>query len=111
MEINFHIDENTIKEMSWEEYEAFERAQEGDLKLFRLRPVMARFVMNGNGKIMPQKKAMELLGKIPLSQMQETLEIFVNAIRDGVVPKESRNSSESPSEAVPVGSESPDGSE
>ena len=30
-----------------EEYETFERAQEGDVKLYRLRPILARFMLNG----------------------------------------------------------------
>lgn len=110
MEVRFHIDENTVQNMTWEEFETFERAQEGDLKLFQLRPVLARFMVNGGEKHLPHKKAMEILGQLPLSKVQETIEIFTTAIRDGVIPKENASLSSSPSEAKAAGSESPDGS-
>ena len=111
MEINFFITKETIEQMSWEEYEAFEMAQEGELQLFRLRPVMARFMTDDKNKILPRKKAMTILGGLPLSQIQDVLEAFTGAIKDGVVPKENRSPSESPSEVIQADSESPDGLE
>ena len=111
MEINFFITKETIEQMSWEEYEAFERAQEGELQLYRLRPVMARFMTNGNNKLLPRKKAMAMLGELPLSEIQTVLEAFTGAIQDGVIPKENRNPSESPSEVSQADSESPAGLE
>lgn len=109
MEINFHIDQDTVNQMSWEEFEAFERAQDGGLKLYQLRPVLARFMVDEKQKPIPQKKAMEALAKITLDKVQEVIEVFVNAINEGVLPKENGNSLNSPSEAQSVGSEFPDG--
>jgi len=112
MEIHFHIDENSIKALTWEEYEAFEQAQDGDMKLYRLRPVLARFVIGENGnKPLPHRKAMQVLGALPLSEMPNIIETFVNAIRDGVIPKENGSPSNSPLEADQADSVSPAGSE
>ena len=110
MEVQFHIDKDTINTMSWEEFEAFERAQDGDLKLYQIRPVLARFMVDTDGKHIDHKKAMQTLGKLPVDKVQEVVEIFTEAIKDGVVPKASGNSLNSPSEAPSAVSEFPDGS-
>jgi len=57
------------------------------------------------------KKAMAILGELPLSEIQTVLEAFTGAIQDGVIPKENRNPSESPSEVSQADSESPAGLE
>ena len=109
MELNFHINNDTVNQMSWEEFEAFERAQDGDLKLYQLRPVLARFMVDEKMKPVPHKQAMTALAKIPLEKVQETIEVFVDAIREGVIPKANGNSLNLPSEAASADSEFPDG--
>lgn len=110
MEIHFHIDQESVQSMSWEEYETFERAQDGDVKMYQLRPILARFILNGDGP-MPHDKAMKMLGQLPISKIQETVEAFVGAIREGAIPKANGSSLSSPLEVAPAGSASPDGLE
>lgn len=108
--IHFLINEKSIEGMTWEEFETFERAQEGDMKLHQLRPILARFLTNGNDKPMPHAKAMKVLGELPIPKIKEAIEAFVAALKDNAVPKVSGDSSSSPLEASPAESESPDGS-
>ena len=106
MEIQFLINEQSVNSMTWEEFEAFERAQEGDVKLYMLRPVLARFVLNGDNTFMQYDKALKVLGKIPVSKIRETIDAFVGVLKNNTVPKASGNSSSLPSEAPTVASES-----
>ena len=110
-EINFHITEESMNQMTWEEFEAFERVQEGDVKLFRLRPVLARFMTNGNGTYLEHKKAEKILGSLPMNKIQETIELFMDVVRERAVPKANGNSSKQPSEQSSAVSEFPPGSE
>jgi len=109
MEIKFLINEQSVNNMTWEEFETFERAQEGDMKLYRLRPVLARFMMNGNNDFMEYEKAMKVLAKIPVSKIKETIGIFMTTLKDGTVPKANGDSLKSPLEVPSEVSESPAG--
>jgi len=111
MEVRFLIDEKSVEAMTWEELETFERAQEGEMKIYNLRPILARFMVNGSDKVMPHDKAMKALGTLPMSKIKETIELFMGALKDGTVPKVNENSSEQPSEPSSAVSEFPDGSE
>lgn len=97
MEIQFLINETSVNNMTWEEYEAFERAQEGDVKLYRLRPILARFMLNGDG-FMEHEKAMKVLAKVPLGKIKETINQFMDTLKGSVVPKETGTPSSLPSE-------------
>lgn len=102
MEIKFLINEKSVNEMTWEEYETFERAQEGDVKLYRLRPILARFMLNGNNDFMEHEKAMKVLSKVPVGKIKETIEMFMNALKGSVVPKVNGTPSNLPSEVPTV---------
>lgn len=106
MEINFLINEKSVNNMTWEEYEVFELAQEGDVKLNRLRPILARFMLNGNNDFMEHDKAMKVLAKLPIGKIKETIEQFMNALKGSVVPKANGTPSPLPSEAPTVELES-----
>ena len=106
MQIEFLINEKSVNEMTWEEYETFERAQEGDLKLYRLRPILARFMLNGNNDFMEHDKAMKILADIPVAKIKETIELFMNSLKGSVVPKASGTPSNSPLEVPTVESAS-----
>jgi hypothetical protein len=109
MEIKFSINEQSINSMTWEEFEMFEKAQEGTFKLYQLRPILARFMMNGDSSFMEHDKAMKILAKIPVGKIKETVELFMSTLKDGAVPKANGNSLNSPSDQVMEGSEFPSG--
>ena len=109
MEIHFLINEQSVNSMTWEEYEAFENAQEGNIKLKDLRPVLARFMTNGNDLPVERKKAMRILGELPLPKIKETVEIFMSTLQDSTIPKVNGSGSQSPTEVKPVASLSQDG--
>lgn len=104
-EITFLINEQSVNSMTWEEYETFELAQEGSVKLSRLRPILARFMLNGEG-IMEHKKAMKVLGELPLGKIKETVNLFMDTLKGSAIPKANGTPSNSPSEAPMVESES-----
>lgn len=98
MEIKFLINETSINSMTWEQYEAFENAQEGSIKLKELRPVLAHFMTNGNDLPMDTKKAMKVLGELPMPKIKETIELFMTVLQDSAIPKANGRSSQSPIE-------------
>lgn len=100
-EIHFLITEQSVNSMTWEEYEAFERAQEGNVKMYQIRPILARFMVNGDGvSPIPLKQAMKILGELPMPKIQETITIFGNALRDGTIPNGNGGPSKLPLEAA-----------
>lgn len=108
MEIRFLINEESVNNMTWEEYETFERAQEGDVKMYRLRPILARFMLNGNG-YMEHKEAMKILGSIPVSKIKDTINIFMETLKGSAVPNGKGSESKSQLEVISADSVSPSG--
>lgn len=102
LKLRFHIAKDIVNRMEEEEYEAIEMAQDGDVKMYRLRPLLARFVVNEDGSPMDHKLAMKVLGKITLGDWGEVINAFVTAMRDSTVPKANGNLSEQHSEANAV---------
>jgi hypothetical protein len=112
MEITFHLTEESINGLAWEEYEVFERVQDGEaIKLYRLRPVLARFMVDDNKQPLKHADAMKLLAKVEVKQIAEVVTSFIEGLTNSTVPKVSGDSLNSPSEAAPLVSESPAGSE
>lgn len=111
--IRFQINRETIMhDITIEEWEAMERAQDGDAKIYRLRPVLARFVVGEDGKLIPQEQALKEMGKIPFDEfMKDVFTAFFDALKDSAVPNASGSSSKLPSEASTPASPSPDGSQ
>ena len=95
--IKFRMSEAMMNSLSTEEYEALERAQDGEVKMYRLRPVFARFVVDEDGMPVDHEKAMRMLGAVPITQIGEIVKGFMAALQGAVVPKESGNSSAPPS--------------
>jgi hypothetical protein len=85
--LKFHLAEEMIKALSWEDYEALEMAQEGDVKLYRLRPLLARFVVDESLKPIPQSTALKMIAKVPMDQVPEIIKQFMEALKDKAVPK------------------------
>lgn len=100
--IHFHLDERKVNGLTWEEYEALERAQEGDVKMFRLRPLLARFVVDEKGVAVEHSIALAQLGRIPMDQVPEVVTAFIESLKGSTVPKANGDSLPSPSAPSPV---------
>jgi hypothetical protein len=109
MQIHFHINENLVNELTWEEYEAFEGAQDGKIKLSQLRPLLARFMVDEAQRPLPHASAVKQLGTLPLAEIKEVFQKFSEALTGAAVPNLSGKPSSLPSEAAQP-SESPAGS-
>jgi hypothetical protein len=108
--IRFLINKDTMG-LTWEEYETIELAQEGNVKLRNLRPLVARFMVDEASKPLPHKAAMAELGKLPLDEINDVFTKFADAMRDTAIPKANGTLSAQPSEPVSPPSESPIGSQ
>ena len=112
MEINFHLTEESVNGLSWEEYEVFERVQDGEsLKLYRLRPILARFMVDDKNVPIKHADALKTLAKVKMNEIKEVVTAFMEGMQNSTVPKANGDSLKSPSEAEPQASESPLGSE
>lgn len=87
-QIHFHMREDLINALTWEEYEALELAQEGELVLHRIRPLLARFVVNDENIPVDHKAAMRLIAKVPMDQIKDVIAAFLDALKEKAVPKE-----------------------
>ncbi len=87
--IRFHVTKEGIQNLTVEEFEAIEMATDGDLKVYRVRPALARFVVDENGEPVPHQVAMQRLGQLSLRDMENVIREFGEAIRMAAVPKES----------------------
>lgn len=108
VKIRFLINKNLLETMTEEEYEAIEMAQDGQARLYRLRPLMARFMVDEHNKPLAHEIAKKQLGKVPMGEFAGVTTQFTEAFRELAVPKASASLSGSHSEAsseVP----SPDG--
>lgn len=112
MEITFHLTEENVNNLNWEEYEVFERVQDGEaIKLYRLRPVLARFMVDDKVQPLKHEDAMKILSKIPMREIKDVVTRFMEGLQNSTVPKVNGDSLKSPSEVEPQASESPAGSE
>jgi hypothetical protein len=105
--IRFHVSEAGIKGLTLDDYEAMERAQDGDVKMYRLRPLIANFVVDEEGKPVELKAALQQLGKLTMDQVADVLQGFFEAMKEQAIPKGSGNSSSSVStqaDGSPAGS-------
>ena len=111
--IKFQVNPETIyREISTEEWEAMERAQDGKPRIYQLRPILARFVVGDNGVLLTQEQGMELMRKLPIYDfLHDVFPAFFETLRDGAVPKERELASSSLSPAsTPKMATPPDGS-
>lgn len=99
MQIRFAITKNLLDTMTEEEYEAIEMAQDGQGRLYRIRPLMARFMVDEVGQALDHKAAKETLGKIPMGEWADVTQKFVDAFRDTAIPNGNGSLSSLPSEA------------
>jgi hypothetical protein len=109
-EIHFYITEQAVNDMETEDYEAFERAQDGDFKLYRVRPALCRFMVDAANKPVPYEQALKISGKMKISHIKDFLETFFKTIQAAAIPKASGSPSSSPTEVKPTDSPSQPGS-
>ena len=110
VKVYFDVTEKGIKDLTTEEYEALEMAMDGEIKMYRLRPVICRFVVNEDGSPMEHAVAMKMVGKIPVARMGEVMKGFTESLKERAVPKETGNSSVQPVEQNVAEFPSPSGS-
>lgn len=96
--IYFDITEERINSMSIEDYEALERAQDGEVKLYKLRPVLCRFMANEDGSEIPYEEALKITSKLGIKEFKSFIEQFFNAVKERAVPKANGSPLKSPSE-------------
>lgn len=108
--VHFRITKELIESLPEKDYETIEMAQDGEIKLYKLRPLLARFVADANGNPIAHTTAMLQLGEIPLTQWGDVVNQFANALKGTTVPNMSGNSLNSPSEPALENSEFPAGS-
>lgn len=89
--------------MSAEDYEAFERAQDGEIKMYRLRPAICRFMVDDNNNPIPHEQAMKMSGKMKVGQYKDFIEKFFATMNDAAIPKVNGNGSKSLTEVEQVG--------
>jgi hypothetical protein len=100
MQLRFAITKDLLDTMTEEEYEAIEMAQDGQTRLYRIRPLMARFMVDEQGQQLNHEAAKQQLGKIPMGEWADVTSQFVNAFRDNAVPNANGSQSSSPSVAT-----------
>jgi hypothetical protein len=112
--IRFQVNPETIyREISTEEWEAMERAQDGKPRIYQLRPILARFVVGDDGAMLTQEQGMELMRKLPIYDfLHDVFPAFFETLRDGAIPKANGAASSSPLPvSFPQTATPPDGSQ
>jgi hypothetical protein len=86
-EVHFYITKEKIEALSVADFEAFERVQDGDTKIYRLRPAMCQFMVDENNVTVPIETALKITEKFSMGQLKEFVEQFFEAIKLASVPK------------------------
>ena len=104
MEIRFFITEQSVNDMDIVDYEAFERAQDGDVKIYRIRPAVCRFMVDENNIPIPYNQALKASEKMKLKDFKDFINKFFETMQGSAIPKSTGSELKSPTEAVPVDS-------
>lgn len=98
MEIQFNITKELFENMDAVDYEAFERAQDGDIKMYRLRPAVCRFMVDNNNVPIPYSQALKNSEKMKVKDVLNFIRQFFESVRDNAIPKGNGTPSSLPSE-------------
>jgi hypothetical protein len=109
-QIHFHFTQDTLKSLTTDDYEAFERANDGELRIYRLRPVMARYMVDEQLQPIPYNVAYKSLN-MPMQEFIPVMQSFFEALNGAAVPNGNGRPSKSLSEVAPVVSPSLGGSQ
>ncbi len=91
MKIRFHVSAEQAQSLSIEEYETIERARDGAVRMYQLRPVLARFMVDEEGKPVEHEQAMKTIGALPASEIGNLMTAMSDALSEAAVPKGSGN--------------------
>lgn len=70
-----------------------ERAMDGEPRIYLLRPILARYLIDEGGMYIPQAAAMKRLAKLPLDEfLDDVFKPFFEALNETAVPNVSGNS-------------------
>jgi len=96
MKFLFEVTEEKINNMPVEDYETLEMAQDGDVKIYRLRRVLCRFLVDENNVEIPHDTALKMTSKLKMPEMQSFVEQFMETMKAKAVPKATGSPSSSP---------------
>lgn len=82
----FDISEASINSISVEDFEAFERARDGDFKMYLLRPAICRFMADEKGRQIDFDIALKITSKFSMNEMKSFVEQFFNSMKNTAVP-------------------------
>lgn len=99
IKLRFRLDPSEIKTWPEKDYEAIERAQDGEARLYLLRPIMAKHMIDRDDKPIHPSAALRLLGEIPLEDWPGVIQSFIEGVRDAAIPNAKGSLSNSLSEA------------
>lgn len=80
MTITLRVDAD---DLTWDELDALEEAADGKLSLRAMRGMVARFMVDAQGKPVAVDEAQRLLGKLKRSEIAGVIEQFAAAVRGG----------------------------
>lgn len=100
MEYQFYLTKEAVEEMETIDYEAFERAMDGDVKLYRLRPAIARFMVDKDNKPIPYNQALKFSEHLKVKECNEFVRKFFDSMSEKAVPKANGSELKSQSEAI-----------
>ncbi len=97
----FNITEEAVNDMDALDYEAFERAQDGEFKLYRVRPAIARFMVDKDNKPIPYATALKQSERMKVKEVNKFVTRFFEIMQEKAVKKTNGIPSEQPS-TVPM---------
>lgn len=100
--LRFKLNADEIQKWPEQDYEVLEMAQDGIVKLYRLRPIMARYLIDASDQYLPTAAALKQLGEIPIGDWPAVVTQFVMGLQNAAVPNSSGSQSNLPSEASSV---------
>ncbi len=95
----FEIDPDAL---TWNDLDAMQEAQETG-KIRSIRRILARFMVDAEGNLIPEDEAMKILGLLRISQIKNTVEAFTFELerqQNSAVPPDNSDDSSPPSATV-----------
>lgn len=84
MDINFKFDGSIRDVLTWDDLEIIEETQETG-RVGKAKNILARFVVDEQGKPVPHDKAKKLLGSLTITQIETTLASFSKLLQGEAV--------------------------
>lgn len=81
MDIRFKFDGSVRESLTWDDLEVLEEG-----KIGKSKNILARFMVDEAGKGIGFDEAKKQLGKLKMSQIEETLQAFTKLMQDDAIP-------------------------